>query len=364
MEPMKRAIHLARRAIGTTSPNPPVGAIVVSGGEIIGEGCTQPPGGHHAERVALEMAGADARGGTLYTTLEPCCIQGRTPPCTDAIIQAGILRVNVSTIDPNPAVNGRGILQLEAAGIQVDLDHKESQYTELLAPYCKWVSTNLPFVTAKYAMSLDGKIATDQGESRWISGISSRKFTHKLRKESDAIMVGIGTVAKDNPRLTVRDAHGKPRNHQPLRIIIDSSGKLSPNTLLLHEPGKTLVATATISNNRHSLLNNFGVEVLVIPGENKRVNLVLLMEELGKRGILNILLEGGGILLSSMIQKQLIDKIIAFVSPIIIGGENSPTPVEGRSVTKLIQAPRLEKITTKKLGEDFLIMGYPSKRFI
>ena len=364
MEPMKRALNLARRAIGTTSPNPPVGAIVVSGGEIIGEGWTQPPGGYHAERVALEMAGPNARGGTLYTTLEPCCIQGRTPPCTDAIIQSGILEVNVSTIDPNPAVNGRGIAQLRAAGIQVDIGQKESQYKELLAPYCKRVATNLPFVTAKYAMSLDGKIATDRGESRWISGNSSRKFTHKLRKESDAIIVGIGTVTKDNPRLTVRDAQGKPRKRQPLRIVIDSSGKLSPNTLLLHEPGKTLVVTATISNNRQSLLNNFGAEVLVIPGENKRVNLVLLMEELGKRGISNVLLEGGGNLLSSMIQKQLVDKIIAFVAPIIIGGENSPTPVEGRSVTQLIHATRLEKITTKKLGEDFLIIGYPSKRFM
>ena len=364
MEPMKRAINLARRAIGTTSPNPPVGAVVVSNGKTMGEGWTQPPGGYHAERVALEMAGANAQGGILYTTLEPCCIQGRTPPCTDAIIRAGILRVNVSTIDPNPAVNGRGILQLKAAGIQVDIGQKESQYKSLLDPYCKWIATNLPFVTAKYAMSLDGKIATARGESRWISGSSSRKFTHNLRKESDAVIVGIGTATKDNPRLTVRDARDKPATRQPLRIVIDSSGKLSPNALLLYEPGKTLVATATISNERKSLLNDFGAEVLVIPGENKRVNLMLLLEELGKRGISNVLLEGGGILLSSMLQQKLIDKIIAFVAPVIIGGENSPTPVEGRSVTNLIEATKLENITTKKLGEDFLIMGYPAKRSV
>ena len=361
MEPMKRATTLARRAIGTTSPNPAVGAVVVSHGEILGEGWTQPPGASHAERVALEIAGPKAHGGILYTTLEPCCIQGRTPPCTESIIRSGISRVQISTIDPNPLVNGRGILELRAAGIQVDIGQNEFQNKELLAPYFKWVATNLPFVTAKYAMRLDGKIATDRGESRWITGTMSRKFVHKLRKETDAIIIGIGTATQDNPRLTARDAQGKPRIHQPLKVIIDSTGNLSPQSLLFQEPGNTLIATAAISNDRKSLLNNSGAEVLVIPDEKNWVNLGRLMGELGKRGIINVLVEGGGNLLASMIQQQLIDKMLAFIAPIIIGGKNSPTPVEGHSVTKLIQATKIENTRTRKLGEDLLIIGYPSK---
>lgn len=362
MEPMKRAITLARRAIGASSPNPAVGALVMADGIISGEGWTQPPGGHHAEKVALANAGARALGGILYTTLEPCCTQGRTPPCTEAIIRSGISEVHIAAIDPNPTVNGRGMANLIEAGIQVKLGENEPEYKKLLEAYFKWISSNLPFVTAKYAMSLDGKIATDSGESRWITGNRARRYVHKLRRESDAIMVGIGTATKDNPRLTARNVQGRPRAHQPLRVVVDSLGVLDPTALLLQEPGETLVATATINQERKKLLKNSGAEVLVIPGKDNHVDLVGLVKELGRREVTNILVEGGGNLLAAMIQMQLIDKIMAFIAPIIIGGKNSPTPVEGESVTKLIQSLKVENWITKRVGEDLLVAGYLTKK--
>ena len=238
---MRRALELARAAVGSTSPNPPVGAVVVRGGRIVGEGHTQPAGEDHAEKVALRQAGELARGSMLYVTLEPCSHHGRTPPCTDAIIASGVSEVCASVVDPNPQVSGRGLEQLRRAGISVTLGEGREDAEELIAPHTKFITTGTPLVTAKFAMSLDGKIATRTGDSKWITSEESRRYVHTLRAQSDAIMAGIGTVLADDPQLTARDADGAPLPRQPLRVVVDSKGRLPADAALLRQPGRTLV---------------------------------------------------------------------------------------------------------------------------
>ena len=243
MNYMRRAVTLASQALGSTSPNPAVGAIVVKNGEIVGEGFTQPPGGDHAEVVAIKQAGPLASGATLYVTLEPCNHTGRTPPCTDAIITSGISTVHAAIRDPNPTVDGGGLERLEAGGVRTHLGAEAAAVQRQLEAWLKFVTTGRPFVTAKFAMSLDGKIATHTGDSKWITGDKARWHVHKMRGSSDAIMVGIGTVLADDPRLTTRDERGSPLGMQPLRVVVDSRGRLPAMTArLLSEPGKTLIA--------------------------------------------------------------------------------------------------------------------------
>ena len=240
---MRRALELALEAVGSTSPNPPVGAVVVKNGQIVGEGHTQPAGEDHAEKVALRQAGELARGSTLYVTLEPCSHHGRTPPCTDAIISAGVAEVSVrpSSI-PNPQVSGRGLEQLTAGRYRwPPWARDDEDAEELIAPHAKFITTGTPLVTAKFAMSLDGKIATRTGDSKWITSEESRRYVHTMRAQSDAIMAGIGTVLADDPQLTARDADGVPLPRQPLRVIVDSKGRLPADAALLSQPGRTLV---------------------------------------------------------------------------------------------------------------------------
>ena len=257
---MARAIELAWRAVGLTSPNPPVGAVLVRNGRVVGEGFTQPAGQAHAEVVALREVGDLASGATLYVTLEPCSHFGRTPPCTDAIIAAGVAEVHVSTIDKNPRVSGSGIDQLRSVDIAVHVGQGQSEADELAAPHAKLVTAGRPLVTAKFAMSLDGKIATRSGESKWITGEESRRYVHELRARSDVIMAGIGTVIADDPQLTARSPDGTPLPRQPLRVIVDSSGRLPPESTLLRQSGETLVATIDGSEKRLTGLVEAGLK--------------------------------------------------------------------------------------------------------
>ena len=356
---MQRALELARGVLGTTSPNPAVGCVVVKDGVIIGEGATQPPGGPHAERVALEKAGEGARGATMYVTLEPHNFQGRTPPCTQAIIEAKLAEVRIATIDPNPQVNGKGIAGLQAAGIKTHAGDGEGEARKLNEAYIKWIKTKRPFVYAKFAMSLDGKIATRTGDSKWITSEAARAKAHELRSIVDAIMVGATTVHRDDPRLTARSGGETPAKRQPMRVIVDSRGRTPSVAKLLKEPGKTLIAvTANAPTSTWTNLITAGAEVIVAPDVKGRVDLNHVLDLLGKRSITSVLVEGGGTLLASLFEQKLVDKVYAFIAPIIVGGREATTPVEGEGIAKVAEALRLKETTVTHLGEDLLIEGY------
>ncbi len=352
MSHMRRALLLARRALGSVSPNPAVGALVVRDGEIVGEGWTQPPGQAHAEIVALRQAGDRARGATLYVTLEPCSHFGRTPPCADALIAAGIAEVRAALVDPNPLVNGGGIARLRDAGIRTHVGECEEEAREIIEAHVKHKTTGLPFVTAKFAMSLDGKIATRSGNSKWITGEEARRYVHELRAMSDAIMVGVNTVIADDPQLTARDAEGKPLARQPLRVVVDSSGRTPKNARMFGEPGKTLIAT-TREN-----LAWAGAETMLVPPRDGLVDAGELLKTLGKRDVTSVFVEGGGTLLGALFDGRLVDKVIAFVAPVIIGGREAPSPVGGEGVERMADALRLQRVRVTQFGRDVAITGY------
>ena len=355
---MARALELARSAVGSASPNPPVGAVVVREGKVVGEGSTMPAGQAHAEVVALRQAGDLARGSTLYVTLEPCSHHGRTPPCAEAVIGAGISEVHVSLIDPNPLVMGRGLEQLRQAGIHVEVGAGREQAQDIIAPHTKFVTTGTPLVTAKFAMSLDGKIATRTGDSKWISSAESRRYAHRLRAQSDAIMVGIGTVLADDPRLTARgDEGGAPLPRQPLRVIVDSNGRLPLSSALLHQPGSTLVAVTDDAEETRARLKSCGVDVVGAPGANGRVDLDALMTELGRREITSVLVEGGGTLLGSLFAARLVDRVVGFVAPVVIGGESAPSPVAGAGIERMSDALRLANVRIERFADDVAVIG-------
>jgi len=364
MDYMERALSLAKLALGQASPNPAVGAVVVKGGEVIGQGYTQPPGSHHAEVLALKQAGREADGGTMYVTLEPCCHQGRTPPCTRAIISAGIKEVHMAMLDPNPIVSGRGQKELEKAGVKTTLGEHEEEASEVNEAYIKFITTGMPFVTAKFAMSLDGKIATKEGHSRWISGSESRKYVHCLRYTSDAIMAGINTLLADNPHLTTRCSGGKGgvARKQPLRVIVDGRGRTPLNSKVFNEPGNTLLVVGhRLSSDERVAFEKAGAEVMEPPKEYAKVDLEILLRDLGKREITSVIVEGGGILLGSLFDLGLVDKVIAFIAPIIIGGANAKSAVVGEGVSKVTEAFRLEKVQVGRLGDDMVVSGYVAK---
>jgi diaminohydroxyphosphoribosylaminopyrimidine deaminase/5-amino-6-(5-phosphoribosylamino)uracil reductase len=360
MDFMEQAISLARLAQGNVSPNPAVGAVLVKDGVVIGQGFTQPPGEHHAEIVAIEQAGESARDSTLYVTMEPCCHFGRTPPCTQAIVAAGISRVHIAMIDPNTAVGGKGKAELEDAGIQTFVGEHEDQARQLNEAYTKYITTGLPFITVKFAMSLDGKIATHSGDSKWISNIESRQFAHSLRHTHDAIMAGVNTVLADDPHLTTRSCGGRggTTKRQPLRIIIDGQGRTPQTARIFHESGKTILVmgrpTQPGEKDAFALLDT---EILELPSINRIIELKSLFKILGERRITSVLVEGGGILVGSLFDQGLVDRVFAFIAPIIIGGEAS-TAVAGRGADKLTDAYCLARVTTTSFGNDTLISGY------
>ena len=357
---MRRALALGWSALGSTSPNPAVGCVVVArDGAIAGEGCTQPPGGNHAEAEALAQAGARAKGATLYVTLEPCNHHGRTPPCADAVIAAGVAEVRVATRDPNPNVAGGGIARLEAAGIRARLGDGQREARRLIEGFAKHSRTGMPFVTAKFAMSLDGKIASRSGDSKWISGRESREYPHTLRARSDAIMVGINTALADDPQLTARDAAGNAAERQPMRVVLDSKGRLPADARMLSAPGKTLVAVtqgaARLADDR---LAGDRVETLALPPGEGGVDLRALLALLGERGVVNILVEGGGGVLGTLFDMRLVDTVVAFVAPVIIGGSDAASPVGGLGAETMRESARLRDVTTRRFGADVAIIGY------
>ncbi len=357
---MKLALQLAKRGRGKTRPNPMVGAVIVKNSRIVATGYHRKAGQPHAEAIALASAGPKVKGATLYLNLEPCChTDKRTPPCTKAIIASGIKRVVVAMKDPNPKVTGRGIRELTQARIKVTTGLLGSEANRLNEVFAKWITIGRPFVTMKVAASLDGKIASATGESRWITGEKARAYVHQLRNEVDAVMVGIGTVLADDPRLTARLA-GK-KGYDPIRIVVDSQLRipLESKILHLHSFARTILATTKqASNEKIQKIEKLGAQVLVMEDSNGRVNLTALMKELGRIKITNLLLEGGSELNASMLCEGLVDKVIFLIAPKIIGGQNAKSAVGGQIARPLSQAFKVSDLQISRLGEDLLIQGY------
>lgn len=361
MEYMEQALSLAKLALGQASPNPAVGAVVVKNNVVVGQGYTQPVGSHHAEIMALQQAGEQARGGVLYVTLEPCCHYGRTPPCTRAIIDAGITEVHLATLDANPLVCGRGKEELEREGIKVYIGEHEDEAKEIVEAYTKFITTGLPFVTAKFAASLDGKIATRTGDSKWVSGEESRKQVHNLRYINDAIMAGANTILIDDPCLTTRCCGGRGGTvkKQPLRVVVDGRGRIPPTARLFAEPGRTLVVLGRqVTPKETAAFDKVNTGLLELPSEEGMVDPGELLKALGEQEITSVLVEGGGVLLGSLFDHGLVDKIVAFIAPIIIGGAEAKTAVAGNGVDKVVDSLRLQRIRIETLGEDLMVSGY------
>lgn len=353
---MSRALELAEHGRGYVEPNPLVGAVVVREDRLVGEGWHQRYGAAHAEVDALAAAGEDARGGTLYVTLEPCCHHGKTPPCTDAIVRAGIRRVVAAMLDPFPQVAGRGAALLRAAGVAVQFGPGEEPARRQNAPYLKLLATGRPYVHAKWAMSLDGKIATATGNSKWISGDASRRRVHELRGRMDAIVIGGGTARADDPLLTVRP----PGPRTPIRIVLSRSGALSPESRLVKTVADAPVWLAT-SIAPDSLpatrLRASGCEVLGIPNTDPLSMVEALLDELGRRRLTNVLVEGGSALLGSFRDAGAIDEVHVFVAPRLLGGTAALTPVGGQGVERVADAMPLAEWEIERLGGDVLLHG-------
>ncbi len=371
---MRRAVALARRGLGATRPNPAVGAVVVRDGRIVGEGWHQQAGTPHAEVHALNDAGPMARGATIYVTLEPCNHTGRTPPCTRAVLNAGISRVIIGTSDPNPKVEGGGADFLRSQGLKVKVGCLQDEARQIIAPFVKHFKTGLPWVVSKVAMSLDGRTATRTGHSQWITNERARAYGHRMRHVCDAILVGKGTVLADNPSLTCRLARGRGRD--PLRIILDSSfetplestvvkesavplGEWLSNATLLKAP--TLIAGVrggADRERRRAALEAAGASTLALPGdESGRVDVQVLLQELGRMGVQSVLVEGGAMVHGAFWDKGLVDEALFFYGPVVIGGEEARPGIGGHGAATLDEAPRLRGAKRVGLGDNFLVRG-------
>jgi diaminohydroxyphosphoribosylaminopyrimidine deaminase/5-amino-6-(5-phosphoribosylamino)uracil reductase len=359
---MRLALRLARKGLGRTSPNPMVGAVVVKGKTIVGRGYHHRAGEPHAEILALRQAGTKARGATLYLNLEPCDHVGRTPPCTRAILKAGVARVVAGMKDPNPLVSGAGIRRLRKAGVRVEVDVLEKECRELNAPFCKYITRERPFVTLKAATSLDGKVATRSGDSRWISSEASRNYVHRLRQAMDAVVVGIGTVRKDDPQLTVR-LPGRRRPHHPLRVIVDSRLRIPLYSQLVRTAGQypTLVATTRAASfSRRRRLAAANVEVTILAKDARgHVSLRGLMKELARRGVVSVLLEGGSTLNASALREGVVDRLLFFLAPKIIGGQRAPGVFGRDGALRIKDAEPVKSVKVRRIGPDILIEGVP-----
>lgn len=354
---MRRAIELAKRGGGFVHPNPLVGCVVVKNGEIIAEGYHERYGGFHAERNALTNCKSNIKDTILYVTLEPCCHYGKTPPCTEIIIEKGIKKVFVGILDPNPLVAGKGIEILKNAGIQVETGICEEEIKELNKVFLKYITTKIPYVIMKTAMTLDGKIATNTGDSKWITNEDSRKIVHQLRSEMAGVVVGIGTAMIDNPMLNCRldGIH-----HQPTRIIVDSNLSISIDNQLVTtaKEYKTIVATTqTHFPEREKKLQEMNVEILHCGEKNGHVDINDMLAKLGAQGIDSLLLEGGGTLNSAFLGAGCVDEVYAFIAPKIVGGKEAPSPVSGTGIEKMSNAIILQNIDTQYINGDILIKG-------
>lgn len=356
---MRLALELAEKARGRTSPNPLVGAVIVKDGKIIGTGYHKKAGTPHAEVHALAEARDMAKGADLYVTLEPCNHYGRTPPCTEAIIKAGIRRVFVAMQDPNPLVCGKGITRLRSQGIEVYEGIMEEEAQRQNEVFLKYIKAKIPFVALKTAISLDGKIATESGQSQWITGEEARLHVHILRNIYDAIIVGIGTVKADNPSLTCRLPDNQGRD--PVRIIIDSKLSISPDARILHlnSPSPTIIATTSQAPPERVKEIEKMANVMIV-NDGPFVSLPDLLRILGEKEITSVLVEGGGQINGTFLREQLVDKYYFYVSPRIIGGINAPGPFQGDGIKELNKSVDLTNLTLDHLGNDLLITGYPS----
>jgi diaminohydroxyphosphoribosylaminopyrimidine deaminase/5-amino-6-(5-phosphoribosylamino)uracil reductase len=358
---MQQALQIAAYAAGRTSPNPLVGAVIVKDGRVVGQGWHRKAGTEHAEIHALRQAGELAAGATIYVTLEPCSHYGRTGPCSKALIDAGIQRVVIAMLDPNPLVAGKGVAMLKAAGIEVETGLLQAQAERLNEVFLKWIMTKMPFVVMKTAMTLDGKIATAAGNSKWISNEVSRRRVHELRDVYDGILVGIGTVLADDPALTTR--LDSPSGKNPLRIVVDSRAR-TPLTAKVVTDGQaeTLIAvTAAAEAAKVEALRQAGVEVLVV-NDGQQVDLKQLFCLLGERGVCSIFVEGGARINYSLLKAGLVDKVYTFIAPKMVGGSSAPGPVGGDGVETLDQAFLLENVETELLAGDILVSGYINRR--
>lgn len=354
---MSRALELARRGEGRTAPNPPVGAVIVRDGAIVGEGFHPMAGEPHAEIFALRQAGNLASGSDLYVTLEPCSHHGKTGPCADAVIAAGIKRVFVGVQDPNPQVAGQGIKRLQAAGIEVVCGVLEQECRRLIAPFARHVLSGMPYTIYKTAMTLDGKTATAKGDSRWISGECSREEVHRLRDRVEAIMVGVETVLHDDPLLNTRLPGG---GRDPLRVVLDSQLRLPAAAAMLHQESDagTLIATTEAADfEARKKLEAAGAEILVLPDEQGRVSLRALWRELGHRNVQTLLLEGGATLAGAALRSGLIDRVMVFVAPKLIGGDSEYGIFRGEGCSLLGDAVKLEDIRMESFDMDVLMSG-------
>jgi diaminohydroxyphosphoribosylaminopyrimidine deaminase / 5-amino-6-(5-phosphoribosylamino)uracil reductase len=354
---MRAALEAARRARGNTSPNPWVGAVVVRDGEVISTGVTSPPGGPHAEAAAL--AGVDARGADVYTTLEPCSpFEGkRTPPCSAALVAAGVKRVVVAIPDPDPQVSGRGLAIMREAGLEVEVGDGAAAAADLLRPYLKHRRTGLPYVIAKYAASLDGRTATGSGDSKWITGDAARDRGHEQRAWVDAVMVGSGTVLADDPALTARPG-GALAPRQPVRVVVDSRGRTPLDARLFKEPGHVIVATTMASDTQwRAGVAAAGAQMVLCEAEESGLNLTQLMGTLGQRGILSVWAEGGSEVLGSLFAEDLVDEVWAFLAPKLLGADGRPA-VAVRGPGLVQDAWTLEGVEVERLGDDVLVRGY------
>jgi len=359
---MRRALVLAAKGEGFTSPNPMVGAVVVKRGKIIGEGWHHKAGEPHAEVLAIQDAkskGHDITGATIYVTLEPCAHYHRTPPCVNLIAKEKLAKVVVAMADPNPEVSGHGIRWLRERGIEVTIGLLEEKAFHLNEPFVMRMLFGRPMVTLKAAISLDGRIATKSGDSKWISSLASRKYVHRLRGKSDAILVGIGTVLADDPQLTCRLVVNCKR--QPLRVIVDSQIKIPLNAKVISEglKGQTLIAvTSKAPLEKRKKIEEMGVEIIVADGTDGRVDLKSLLKILYEKGLNSVLLEGGSALMTSMLAENLVDKVLLVLAPILIGGKDSLPLIGGKGFEKVSDAIHLQKVHFRRFGDDLLVEGY------
>lgn len=335
---MRRAIALARRGEGLTRPNPPVGAVVVKDGRVVGEGWHRKAGGPHAEVHALRQAGAAARGATIYVTLEPCSTWGRTPPCTEAVLAAGIVRVVAACADPNPKHAGRGLRLLRRQGLETRTGVCREEALELIEPFSAWIRTRRPWVTLKLASTLDGRIADAAGHSKWITGAAARTSVQALRRRADAIMVGVGTVNADDPCLLPRPARGR----KPFRVVVDSSGRADPRAQVFTDEAaeRTLRFSAPAG---------------------QRVPLAAVMKDLGKRGLLHVVCEGGGELAAGLLRAKLVDELRLYIAPKVIGGHGAVPSFAGAG-WPLAAAPQFAVRTVERMGEDVLMILRPRRK--
>jgi diaminohydroxyphosphoribosylaminopyrimidine deaminase/5-amino-6-(5-phosphoribosylamino)uracil reductase len=352
---MKLAMQLALNGKGKTNPNPMVGALVVKNGKIIGRGFHEKCGLNHAEIIALNKAGQNAKGATLYVTLEPCAHFGRTPPCVESIIRSGIKKVIVGMVDPNPLNDGRGINILRQNRIKVEVGFLEEELRRMNEVFIKYITKRMPFITAKVAQSLDGKIATRSGDSKWITSDKSLAFSHRIRKDYDAIMVGVNTVLRDNPKL---DAWFSKKH--PVKIIIDSELSIPEDANVFSANSQVIIVTLAHppgQQTENKSIIEQKAKILEVKEKSGEINLRDAMKKLAQMEITNILVEGGGTLIGSLFDEGLVDKVLIFVAPKIVGGKNAISSVMGRGVLRIDKAIKLKDVKLKRFGEDFLFEG-------